>query len=273
MSGIGATDIESGTLQAGAEYALSPYSDVTVGQYGTLDLNGFDNEVNTLSGDVGAVVENSAPGTTATLGVGVDDSPGLNDHDTTFYGVLQDGAGAGQLALAKLGDDMLTLTGTNTYSGQTTVEDGILNVTGSIANSQVELAGGYIIGNGAPQNVTVGTNVTVTSDSSDPDSPPIYGDTVTFTATVGFVNSAYTGYGTPTGSVDFYDETTGADLGTSPLVEGVATWAATGLDVEDHYVLAIYTPSEGSTFLASTSDPIDQTVDAGHADYYGDGLR
>ena len=43
---------------------------------------------------------------------------------------------------------MLTLTGTNTYSGQTTVEDGILNVTGSIANSQVELAGGYIIGNG-----------------------------------------------------------------------------------------------------------------------------
>ena len=84
----GPTTITGGMLQAGAEYALSPSSDVTVGQYGTLDLNGFDNEVNTLSGDVGAVVENSAPGTTATLGVGVDNSPGLNDHNTTFYGVL-----------------------------------------------------------------------------------------------------------------------------------------------------------------------------------------
>ena len=70
MSGIGATDIESGTLQAGAEYALSPCSDVTVGQYGTLNMNGFDNEVNTLAGDSGAGVENSAPGTTAALGVG-----------------------------------------------------------------------------------------------------------------------------------------------------------------------------------------------------------
>ena len=34
---------------------------------------------------------------------------------------------------------------------------------------------------------------------------------MTFTATVAPTN---TGYGTPTGSVEFYDETTGNDLGT-----------------------------------------------------------
>ncbi len=135
MNGIGPTTITGGTLQAGAEYALSPYSDVTVGQYGTLDLNGFDNEVNTLSGDAGAVVENSAPGTTATLGVGVDDSPGLYDHDTIFSGVLKDG-GTGQLALDKVGDDTLTLTNNNTYTGETTLYEGTLYVAagGSIAS-------------------------------------------------------------------------------------------------------------------------------------------
>ena len=59
---------------------------------------------------------------------------------------------------------MVTLKTTNTYSGQTTVEDGILNVTGSIgSNSQVELAGGTITGNIEPQNVTVDTSVTLTS--------------------------------------------------------------------------------------------------------------
>ena len=66
----GPTTISAGTLQAGAEYALSPYSDMTVGSGAYLDLNGFDNEVNTLSGTNTSHVENSAAGTTATLIVG-----------------------------------------------------------------------------------------------------------------------------------------------------------------------------------------------------------
>ena len=55
----------------------------------------------------------------------MDDTPGLNDRDTTFYGVLQD-VGTGQIGLAKLSDNMLTVSGSNTYSGQTLVEDGRL---------------------------------------------------------------------------------------------------------------------------------------------------
>ncbi len=82
-------------------------------------MNGFGNEINTLTGT--GTVENSAAGTTATLGVGVNNTPGLGDKNTEFDGLLQDGAETGTLGLAKLGDDTLTLGGANTYTGQTTV--------------------------------------------------------------------------------------------------------------------------------------------------------
>ena len=172
-------------------------------------MNGFDNEINTLTGT--GTVENSAAGTSVTLGVGVDDTAGQGDHDTIFSGALQD-VGTGQLGLAKLGDDTLILGGTNTYTGQTTVEDGNLIVTesGSIADSPVDLAGGLLTGSDGNGTVTVETNLVLTLSASEIN----YGDSVSFTAAVSPVNSAYSGYGAPSGSVDFYDETTGVPLGT-----------------------------------------------------------
>ena len=58
--------------------------------------------------------------------------------------------GTGQLALDKIGGDTLTLTGTSTYTGQTTVEGGTLNISGSVV-SPVLLDGGEIAGPGARQ--------------------------------------------------------------------------------------------------------------------------
>ena len=63
------------------------------------------------------------------------------------------------------------------------------------------------------------TTPTVSTASS------VYGQGVTFTATV---TSAL---GTPTGSVDFYDLTTGADLGAFPLTNGMANTPAITLGV------------------------------------------
>ena len=83
-------------------------------------MNGFDNQVNTLSG--GGNVENSFAGSTVGLTVGNDTT------DSTFSGVLTDGTG--KLALDKIGEDTLTLGGTNTFTGQTTVDDGRLDVRG-----------------------------------------------------------------------------------------------------------------------------------------------
>ncbi len=245
----GGTTIAVGTLQAGAEYALSPYSDVTVDDNCTLDLAGFDNEVNTLAGS--GTVENSAADTTATLVVG------NNTTGSTFSGVLQEDVGTGQLALDKIGGDTLTLAGTNTYSGQTTVEGGTLSLTGSIASSPVVLAGGVVSGSGTYESLTVATTTTLTSQ---PDNPSVSGESVTFTATVSPINL---GYVIPSGTgetVAFYDETTGAPLGTGNLdVNGVATWTVSDLDVEDHYITATY--SGDTTYGTSASDPLDQEVD------------
>ena len=206
------------------------------------------------SDGIGGVVENSAPDTLATLTVGADDS------GATFDGVLQDGFG--QLALDKTGGDTLTLTGASTYSGGTTVEDGTLAISagGSIA-TPVTLAGGEISGRGTHGPVSVATATALTSSASDPTNPPPYGQPVTFTATISLPGATY---GTPTGSVEFHDETTGTDLGTvAQLTDNLdgtysAALSVANLDVEDHFVTATY--SGDLTFATSASDPYDQEV-------------
>src|SRR5207248_2279458 len=106
----GATTINTtDTLQVGA-------ADATTANYnntdnGTLDLGGFDTTINGLSGN-GSVL-NSAAGTgTNTLTV---------DGGGSFAGTIHDGATA-KVALTVAGaNQTLTLSGSNTYSGATTI--------------------------------------------------------------------------------------------------------------------------------------------------------
>src|SRR5207249_3161535 len=80
---------------------------------------------------------------------------GSNNLNTTFSGVMQDGGSFGGSggSLTKIGTGMLTLSGTNTYTGETNVRRGILQVDGSITsntfvNAESRLAGtGTIYGN------------------------------------------------------------------------------------------------------------------------------
>src|SRR5262249_45951281 len=61
-----------------------------------------------------------------------------------------------------------------------------------------------------------------------------YGQGATFTATV---SDQSLGAGTPNGSVDFTDATTGVDFGTAPLIDGVATLSpAAPLGVGEHEI-------------------------------------
>lgn len=67
---------------------------------------------------------------------------GERGNDSSFAGSIQDlstfgGGGSGAIALNKVGNGVLTLTNTNTYTGGTTVSAGLLNVTGSIPNATV----------------------------------------------------------------------------------------------------------------------------------------
>lgn len=124
----GITTINGGMLRAGSTTAFSANSAVVIGAAGKLQLNGFSNTIASLAGAAGAVVENGSAVTAITLTLGADNT------STTFAGVLQNG-GVANLALVKNGTGTLTLSGANTYVGNTTVNNGTLNVTGSITGN------------------------------------------------------------------------------------------------------------------------------------------
>jgi fibronectin-binding autotransporter adhesin len=110
----GATTVQSGTLRAGAPSAFSALSATTVNSGATLDLAGFNQTVSSLTGS--GTVTNSG-GTLATL---------TNQRaSSTFSGGINDGAGVVALTESSPGAT-LTLSGTNTYSGVTTVAAGTL---------------------------------------------------------------------------------------------------------------------------------------------------
>jgi hypothetical protein len=78
---------------------------------------------------------------------------------------------------------------------------------------------------------------------------PLLGDPVTFTSTV-TSNSP----GSPGGTVDFFDTSTGTDLGTFPLVNGAAALSTSALAAGGHTITASYSGDENFLSIsASTS--------------------
>jgi hypothetical protein len=87
--------------------------------------------------------------------------------------------------------------------------------------------------------------------------PSIWGQSVTFTATVSVTSP---GAGTPTGTVTFKDGSTTLGTGTLQLVGSLdqATFSTTGLSVGSHTITAAY--NTDGNFLSSTSAGINQQV-------------
>ncbi|BDV36763.1 hypothetical protein DSM21852_00160 [Methylocystis bryophila] len=161
----GATSVGAGTLRAGAAGAFAPASAFTVGSGATLDLNGFNQTIGSLSGP-GAVTLGAA-----TLTTGGDGTSSL------FSGAI---SGAG--GLVKTGTGAFTLTGANSYTGGTTISSGILQIgnggtTGSIAGdvtnngtlafhrSDSVTFGGVISGAGALSQLGSGTLILTAANS------------------------------------------------------------------------------------------------------------
>ncbi|TCT02640.1 autotransporter-associated beta strand repeat-containing protein [Aquabacter spiritensis] len=118
----GGTEIQGGVLLASGGTALNDTGRVTVGAAGTLAVNGSET--------IGSLTGSGAVAIVGTLSVGADNT------DTTFSGTISQGLpsdgpplrpSAG--SLAKVGDGTLTLTGTNTYAGGTSILGGILSVS------------------------------------------------------------------------------------------------------------------------------------------------
>ena len=106
----GRLTVQSGTLRAGNAQAFGTTTGVTVNA-GTLDLNGFDFEVQSLAGSGGTV---ALGGATLTLNAA--------SGNTDYAGNITDGS------LTKIGVSTQTLSGANTYTGATTISGGTLGL-------------------------------------------------------------------------------------------------------------------------------------------------
>jgi hypothetical protein len=107
--------------------------DVTISATGTLDLNGFAETINGLSG----------AGTVVNAGGTVPFTVGADDDTSTFAGSIQ-----GNTALLKVGTGTLTLTGVNTYLPVTNVGNGTLLVNGSTTANTLVQSGATFGGTG-----------------------------------------------------------------------------------------------------------------------------
>jgi len=135
----GPTIVESGTLEGGRENAFAADSAFSIEDGATLALGDFDQQIGSLAGS------GSVDLATATL------TAGGNGGSTEFSGTI-DGTGS----LVKTGSGELALTGTNTYSGDTHVDEGRLRVDGDIGSSAVFVGSqGTLLGSGRVGATTV----------------------------------------------------------------------------------------------------------------------
>jgi autotransporter-associated beta strand protein len=142
----------NGTLRLGNSNVLptSPQTALTVNTNSTFDLASYSDGVASLAGDNTASVRNSVAGGTSLLTI--TPSSGVT---TTFAGVIAgtNGGAQGDITLQKNGQGALILTGTNTYSGTTTVNGGTLiaaavsgGAVGSTSAVTVNSGGTFMLG-------------------------------------------------------------------------------------------------------------------------------
>ncbi|MGO8897425.1 MAG: autotransporter-associated beta strand repeat-containing protein, partial [Isosphaeraceae bacterium] len=154
----GTTTLSAGTLQVGVANALPSTSDVT--DNATLDLFGHSDTIGALSGS-GTVTSSVAGAVTLTVGA--------TDDSGSFSGVIQNGSGAVALAIT----NSETLSGTNTYTGTTTINGGTLTISaddnlgaapGSPTTGSLNLDGGTLE---TTASFTLNTNRGISLGTSD----------------------------------------------------------------------------------------------------------
>jgi autotransporter-associated beta strand protein len=252
----GATTVMAGTLLVNGS---QPGSNVMVASGATLGGSGTVGTI-TTAGTV-------SPGGSGTTGI-------LQSGDTVFnagstFAVTLNGTTAGtgydQLNVTGMVDltasPTLTLTaGFSASTGDTFTilmsTAGIMGTFAGFANNSTITSGGqtFVVNytnNAVTLTRTLTTTTTVVTSSAN---PSVFGQPITFTATVTPMAPAT---GTPTGLVTFEDGT--VMLGTGILVNGVATFTTTTpLSLGGHSITAVY--GGDNTFATSTSTPLTQTV-------------
>ena len=153
----GATTVNAGTLIQSFAGAI-PNTPLIVNA-GTVDLHGIPTTVTELSGTGAGTITSSVAGAiTLTVGDGTNQS---------YAGIITNGTGT--IALTKNGSGVESLSGTNTYTGTTTISAGTLQLGAAgvlAATDNVTIAGGanFIInGNQTLASVSGAGNITLAS--------------------------------------------------------------------------------------------------------------
>ena len=127
----GGTTISTGTLAVGSSTALGTGSlAITPSGTGVLDLSGQALRVGALSGNSAAVILSSTSGNASLTTTSTSNS--------TYAGTIQDGSGV--VGLTKAGNGIFTLTGSNSNTGRTNVNGGVL----ALGNTNALAGGGNI---------------------------------------------------------------------------------------------------------------------------------
>jgi fibronectin-binding autotransporter adhesin len=138
----GDTVISAGTLRLGASNVIADGSgkgNVSVASGATFDLGGFSETINGLSG--AGTVDSNLSDFGATLTVG-------SNAGGTFSGTIKNTNSAQALSLTKTGGTDLILSGSNSYNGATTINQGrlFINSANSLsANTAVTLNAGSLV--------------------------------------------------------------------------------------------------------------------------------
>ncbi len=268
LSGVntftGGTTISSGTLFAtNSSGSATGTGSVAVSSGGALGGSG------TISGAVsvssGGTLSPGAGSSTAILSTGGLTLSSGATLDAVINGTTV-GSGYDQISVsgnATISGSTLTLAGTNTSHNGSPLT--ILQVSGNETGTFAGLGqGGTVNSNGVTYTVSYsggsGHNIVLTADVAASTTtlaslvnPSVYGQSVTFTATVTSGSS-----GTPTGTVTFMDGST--ELGNGTLnASAQATFTTSSLDVAGHSITAVY--GGDSNFASSTSSALDDSVD------------
>jgi fibronectin-binding autotransporter adhesin len=176
-SHTGGTEIQAGTFAIYTTGQMPSTGDVLVATGATWDLDYYNEgsktrTIDELSG-AGTITIGTAgtapvdPTRIATLVVG------NGNGSSTFSGLIEDGKG--KIALTKTGTGTFTLSGANTYTGTTTVSQGVLKITHPNALGATGADQGTTVANYASVEVeggiTVNEPITLTGGGHPPDTP------------------------------------------------------------------------------------------------------
>jgi autotransporter-associated beta strand protein len=249
----GATTLGTGTLDGSGQTTIST-SALSIGSHSiTVVYAGDTNYTTSTSSALSQTVNQAA----TTSSVASSANPSVFGQSVTFTATVAASApGAGlPTGLVTFKDGATTLgTGTLDGSGQTTFSTSALSV-GSHSITVV-YAGDtdFTTSTSSTLSQTINQAATTSSVASSAN-PSVFGQSVTFTATI---TASAPGAGIPTGTVTFLDGAT--TLGTGTLDgSGETTFSTSALSVGSHSITVVY--AGDTDFTTSTSSALTQTVD------------